>query len=135
MPQVRYGAGAAAAGPGPPSMIDVSDGLLADLGSRGHGLRGVGIDLRGRRFEVPDPLQAVAVGHRQGPVHADLDRGRGSCAGGHLPGAARDAGRLDGDRRGQAADEIPAGAGGRGGLGGPGRMGPLPGPPVRPPGC
>ena len=60
VPQVSYGAGAIAARAGATSMIDISDGLLADLG---HVARasGVLIDLRRDAFEVPEPLQAVAA--------------------------------------------------------------------------
>ena len=60
VPQVSYGAGAVAARAGATSMIDVSDGLLADLG---HVARasGVLIDLRQDAFDVAEPLQAVAA--------------------------------------------------------------------------
>ena len=60
VPQVSYGAGATAARAGATSMIDISDGLLADLG---HVARasGVLIDLRRDAFEVAEPLQAVAA--------------------------------------------------------------------------
>jgi thiamine-monophosphate kinase len=60
VPQVSYGAGAVAAQAGATSMIDISDGLLADLG---HVARasGVIIDLRQDAFDVAEPLQAVAA--------------------------------------------------------------------------
>ncbi|MFL6063718.1 MAG: thiamine-phosphate kinase [Friedmanniella sp.] len=59
VPQVPYGAGAVAARAGASAMVDVSDGLVADLG---HVARasGVVIDLHRDAFEVPEPLQAVA---------------------------------------------------------------------------
>lgn len=60
VPQVSYGAGATAARAGATSMIDISDGLLADLG---HVARasGVLIDVRRDAFDVAEPLQAVAA--------------------------------------------------------------------------
>jgi thiamine-monophosphate kinase len=60
VPQVRYGAGAVAARAGATAMIDVSDGLLADLGHVAQA-SGVLIDLRRDAFELAEPLQAVAA--------------------------------------------------------------------------
>jgi thiamine-monophosphate kinase len=60
VPQVPYGAGAVAARAGASAMIDVSDGLVADLGHVAAA-SGVVIDLRRDAFEVPEPLQAVAA--------------------------------------------------------------------------
>lgn len=59
VPQVPYGAGIQAAEAGATSMIDISDGLLADLA---HIARqsGVVIDISRDAFEVPEPLQSVA---------------------------------------------------------------------------
>jgi thiamine-monophosphate kinase len=60
VPQVHYGAGAVAARAGATAMIDVSDGLLADLGHVAQA-SGVLIDLRQDAFQVAEPLQAVAA--------------------------------------------------------------------------
>ena len=60
VPQISYGAGAVAARAGATSMIDISDGLLADLGHVARASK-VLIDLRRDAFELPEPLQAVAA--------------------------------------------------------------------------
>ena len=60
VPQVPYGGGAAAAAAGATAMIDVSDGLLADLGHVAKA-SGVVIDIDRDRLEIAEPLQAVAA--------------------------------------------------------------------------
>ena len=60
VPQVPYGGGAAAAAAGATAMIDVSDGLLADLGHVAMA-SGVVIDIDRDRLEIAEPLQAVAA--------------------------------------------------------------------------
>jgi thiamine-monophosphate kinase len=60
VPQINYGAGAIAAQAGATSMIDISDGLVADLGHVAQA-SGVLIDLRQDAFDVAEPLQAVAA--------------------------------------------------------------------------
>jgi thiamine-monophosphate kinase len=59
-PRVPYGAGADALAAGATSLIDVSDGLLADL-SHVARASGVSIDLATSSFEVDEPLQAVGA--------------------------------------------------------------------------
>jgi thiamine-monophosphate kinase len=60
VPQISYGAGAVAARAGATSMIDISDGLLADLGHVARASNAL-IKLRRDAFELPEPLQAVAA--------------------------------------------------------------------------
>jgi len=60
VPSVSYGAGATAAAAGATAMIDISDGLLADLGHVAAASR-VAIDLDRAAFEIAEPLQAVAA--------------------------------------------------------------------------
>jgi thiamine-monophosphate kinase len=59
-PQVPYAAGPLASRLGATSMIDVSDGLLADIGHVATASR-VGIDIRRDAFEVPDPMRDAAA--------------------------------------------------------------------------
>lgn len=74
VPQVPYGEGRRAAEAGASAMIDVSDGLLADLG---HVARasGVVIDLRSGAFEVPDPIAAVSAATGADPLALMLSGG------------------------------------------------------------
>ncbi len=67
VPVVPYGQGAVAARAGATSMVDVSDGLLADLG---HVARasGVTIDVRTDAFEIPETLETVGSATRVDPI-------------------------------------------------------------------
>jgi thiamine-monophosphate kinase len=58
-PEVRYRAGPEAGRLGATAMIDVSDGLLADLGHIAAGSR-VGIDVKRDAFEVPAQMRDAA---------------------------------------------------------------------------
>ncbi|WP_189328805.1 thiamine-phosphate kinase [Actinoplanes ianthinogenes] len=59
-PVVRYAAGPEAARLGATSMIDVSDGLLQDVGHLATASL-VGIDIRSDAFEVPDQMRDAAT--------------------------------------------------------------------------
>lgn len=67
MPQVPYGAGRQAADAGATAMIDVSDGLLADLGHVADA-SGVAIELESARFTIAEPVQAVAAAIHKDPL-------------------------------------------------------------------
>jgi thiamine-monophosphate kinase len=74
VPQVPYGEGASAARAGAHAMIDVSDGLLADLGHLA-GASDVVIEIERAAFEVPEPLQAVAAATGTDPYQLILTGG------------------------------------------------------------
>ena len=59
-PEVRYEAGPEAIRLGATSMIDVSDGLVADLGHVAEA-SAVGIDLRKEAFAIPPPMRDAAA--------------------------------------------------------------------------
>ena len=97
-PSPPYDAGPAAAEAGATSMIDVSDGLLADAGHLAAD-SGVAIDIRTEALDVPEPLHAVGGGHRRRPGLVRPGRRRGPLAARDVPGR-RGPRRLDRHRRG-----------------------------------
>ena len=98
-PQVPYRAGPAAARLGATAMIDVSDGLLADLGHIAAASR-VTIDLTKDAFSVPEPMRNAAVALGVDPYQLDPRGWRRSPAGRDLPADGRAAGGMAGRRRG-----------------------------------
>jgi thiamine-monophosphate kinase len=87
MPQVSYGAGATAADAGATAMIDVSDGLLADLGHVAAASR-VTIDLDRSALEIAEPLQAVAAATGTDPYALVLTGGEDHALAATFPGSA-----------------------------------------------
>jgi thiamine-monophosphate kinase len=73
-PEPPYDAGPAAAEAGATSMIDVSDGLLADAAHLAEA-SGVAIDVRSASFEIPEPLHAVAAATGADPLSFMLGGG------------------------------------------------------------
>jgi thiamine-monophosphate kinase len=73
-PEPPYDAGPAAAAAGATSMIDVSDGLLADAAHLAEE-SGVAIDVRSAAFDVPEPLLAVAAATGADPIRFVLGGG------------------------------------------------------------
>ncbi len=87
VPQVPYGAGAQAAMAGATAMIDVSDGLVGDLGHVAAA-SGVVVDLRRGAFDVPEPLQAVAAATGADPYVLLLTGGEDHALAATFPGEA-----------------------------------------------
>ena len=77
-PQPPYAAGATAARAGATAMIDVSDGLLADLGHVADA-SGVAINLRSDAFEVGEPMRAVGAALGVDPMRFVLTGGDDHC--------------------------------------------------------
>jgi thiamine-monophosphate kinase len=116
-PEVDYAAGVEAARLGATAMVDVSDGLLADLGHVAAA-SGVGVDVDPGRLEVPAPLRDVGGALGVDPVQWVLtggdDHALAACfpATVQLPGRWRVVGRVEdgeGVTVGGVAHEGPAG--------------------------
>ncbi len=73
-PEPPYAAGPDGAAAGATSMIDVSDGLVADAGHLAAA-SGVGIGIRSDSFEIPEPLQAVGAALGADPLQFILGGG------------------------------------------------------------
>jgi thiamine-monophosphate kinase len=73
-PQPPYAAGPAAAAHGATALIDVSDGLLADVGHVAAA-SGVAVDLDSTAFEIAVPLQAVGAALGADPMRFVLSGG------------------------------------------------------------
>jgi thiamine-monophosphate kinase len=86
VPEPPYGAGPQAARAGATSMIDVSDGLLADLGHVAVA-SGVLIDVRSAAFEVPPRLADVGQALGVDPLHWLLTGGEDHALAATFPGA------------------------------------------------
>ena len=105
-------------------MIDVSDGLLADLGHLARA-SGVGIDVLSTELEIAEPLRVVAVATGTDPMTMILTGGEDHALAATFPAEVALPAGLAADRPGERA-------GGRGRcgrrcrLGGAGRLRPLP---------
>lgn len=73
-PEPPYGAGLIAAKAGATSMIDVSDGLVADVGHLAQD-SGVGIDISTGAFTLDEPLKAVGAALGANPMEFILGGG------------------------------------------------------------
>jgi thiamine-monophosphate kinase len=117
-PTVPYQAGPAAARAGATSMIDVSDGLLQDLGHIATASV-VGVDLRTDAFEVPDQMRDAAAALGVDPYHWLLAGGDDHAlaatfpSGGPLPSGWRQIGTVH-EGTGVTVDRKPWGGGATG---------------------
>ena len=87
VPTVPYGQGRVAADAGATAMIDVSDGLLADLGHLARA-SGIVVEVALEAFEVPDVLQAVASATGKDPYALLLTGGEDHALAACFPNAA-----------------------------------------------
>ena len=87
VPQVPYGEGAVAAQAGATAMIDISDGLVGDLGHVAAA-SGVVVELRRDAFEIPEPLQAVSAATGADPYHLLLTGGEDHALAATFPAGA-----------------------------------------------
>lgn len=89
VPEPPYAAGPQAALAGVTSMIDISDGLLADLGhvSRASGVR---IEVRSAAFEVPARLEDMGRALGVDPLHWLLTGGEDHALAATFPGVPPD---------------------------------------------
>ena len=105
-PQPPYPAGPQAAAAGATAMVDVSDGLLADLGHVARASN-VHLDVRADALEVADPLQAVGAALGVGPLGFVLtggdDHALAAC---FAPGSAPDGWREIGSVHEASADQV-----------------------------
>ncbi len=83
-PEPPYDAGPQAATLGATAMIDVSDGLLQDLGHVAVA-SGVAVDVETAAFEVPEPLQAVGAALGVDPLRFLLTGGDDYCLAATFP--------------------------------------------------
>lgn len=108
-PQPPYEAGPVAAMAGATSMIDVSDGLVADVGHLAED-SGVAIDIESGAFTLDEPLQAVGAALGVDPMQFVLGGGEDHPlvatfpAGTPLPEGFRPIGRVTG--RGAVGDPV-----------------------------
>lgn len=86
-PEPPYAAGPAAAVAGATSMIDVSDGLIADATHLADA-SGVAIDIRTNALEIPEPLLAVGSATRIDPIRFVLTGGEDHSLLATFPGSA-----------------------------------------------
>ena len=73
-PEPPYAEGKVAAEAGATSLIDISDGLVAEAGHLAEA-SGVAIDVRSGAFEIPEPLQAVGAALGADPLQFILGGG------------------------------------------------------------
>ncbi len=115
-PQPPYAAGPAAANAGATSMIDISDGLLADCAHLAEA-SDVTINVDPATLPIPDELRAASSAFNVDPLTWVLGGGRRSRTAGHVPGRCRTSGGLPGHREGRGG-RAPPGVGGRAVVGG-----------------